>query len=613
MSTVSSNADLKELTRSGKSRSGRTREFINRVFFVSCLLITSIAIIALTVLLTTVAVQGWDGLSMEFITNFTSRNPEAAGIKAALWGSIWVCGVCGLVALPIGVCTAIYLEEFARKNRFTSFIRTNISNLAGVPSIVYGIIGLTIFARMFGLPGIGTETDPGMTIGSTWYDSYYTADGQIAFKPIDSRNASSSAILPGDPLLLVDETDASLVEPLEVPAQIVPDGTAGFSVVVAEKPFVIQVGTLEDAPTSRTDLVAIVKETEALNPKVWKHTTAYLSDGPLEGTALDAAKQETRRWLVCEDLEGQMLFVEAPEDRYSIMAGDTARRLRVVLPRITQSEFNAEHTPETIDVMLGEGGRIISGSEWTEYRVAGRRPTRYVLVERTEATSEPSGAEPPRWLAVYPKLRNEFVEIASRTVSAKVVPDDTDPTTLAPGMVLASDAAEPVKGQRLERRSWYYFQFPLGKGVFAGGLTLMLVILPVVIIASVEALRAVPNSLRQASLAMGATKWQTVQKVTLPASIPMIMTGSILAMSRAIGEAAPILVLGVALFITRTPQNLMDQFTILPMQIYNWAQRPGDSFQQLAAAGIIVLLVVLLTFNAAAILIRQRLQNKLHS
>ena len=112
---------------------------------------------------------------------------------------------------------------------------------------------------------------------------------------------------------------------------------------------------------------------------------------------------------------------------------------------------------------------------------------------------------------------------------------------------------------------------------------------------------------------MGATKWQTVQKVTLPASIPMIMTGSILAMSRAIGEAAPILVLGVALFITRTPQNLMDQFTILPMQIYNWAQRPGDSFQQLAAAGIIVLLVVLLTFNAAAILIRQRLQNKLHS
>ena len=139
----------------------------------------------------------------------------------------------------------------------------------------------------------------------------------------------------------------------------------------------------------------------------------------------------------------------------------------------------------------------------------------------------------------------------------------------------------------------------------------MLVILPVVIIASVEALRAVPNSLRQASLALGGTKWQTIRQVALPASIPMIMTGSILAMSRAIGEAAPILVLGVALFITRTPENLMDQFTILPMQVYNWAGRPQDSFQQLAASGIIILLIVLLTFNAAAILIRQKLQKPL--
>ena len=152
---------------------------------------------------------------------------------------------------------------------------------------------------------------------------------------------------------------------------------------------------------------------------------------------------------------------------------------------------------------------------------------------------------------------------------ADVVSDDTDTSRSARGTVFASDAMEPLKGERIERRSWYYFQLPFGKGVFAGGLTLMLVILPVVIIASVEALRAVPNSLRQASLAMGATQWQTVRQVTLPASIPMIMTGSILAMSRAIGEAAPILVLGVALFITRTPENLMDQFTILPMQIYN--------------------------------------------
>ena len=610
MSSIPSDANLGELTRSGQSRSARIREFINQVFFVSCLLITSIAIIALTVLLTTVAVQGWDGLSMEFITNFSSRNPEAAGIKAALWGSIWVCGVCGLVALPIGVCTAIYLEEFAAKNRFTSFIRTNISNLAGVPSIVYGIIGLTIFARMFGLPGIGTETDPGMTVGSTWYDSYYTADGGVAFKPLESRNASTGAILSGDPLLLIDETDASLVEPVKVPARIVADDASGFSIALSEATLSVTIGSEADALASGSALGGFVRETKALNPKSWDSTTAYFTDAPLTGTELDAAEQRTTRWLACENLAGQMLFVEVDEDRDSIRTGDTAYRLRTVLPRITHREFTAKHDPESIDVLLGEGGRIISGEQWTEYRVAGRRPTRYVLVEHSEETLE---GELPTWLAVYPKLRNEFVETGRRTVAASVVPDDTDPDQLAPGMILAADAGEPISGQRLERRSWYYFQFPLGKGVFAGGLTLMLVILPVVIIASVEALRAVPNSLRQASLAMGATKWQTVQKVTLPASIPMIMTGSILAMSRAIGEAAPILVLGVALFITRTPQNLMDQFTILPMQIYNWAQRPGDDFQQLAAAGIIVLLVVLLTFNSAAILIRQRLQNKLHS
>jgi phosphate transport system permease protein len=147
--------------------------------------------------------------------------------------------------------------------------------------------------------------------------------------------------------------------------------------------------------------------------------------------------------------------------------------------------------------------------------------------------------------------------------------------------------------------------------VLAGGLTLMLVVLPVVIISSQEALRSVPRSLRAGSMAMGATRLQTVFRVTLPASIPMIMTGAILAMSRAIGEAAPILVLGVALFITDVPQSLMDAFTVLPMQIYNWTSRPQEEFRALAATGIIVLLVVLLAFNAIAVLIRQKFSRPL--
>ncbi|MBX3355979.1 MAG: phosphate ABC transporter permease PstA [Phycisphaeraceae bacterium] len=268
----------------------------------------------------------WGYLRWDFFTSYASRFPAQAGIRAPLWGSIWVCAICGLVALPTGVATAIYLEEFAPKNRLTNFIRLNISNLSGVPSIVYGIIGLTAFARLFNI--FGTARD----------------------KP-------------------------------------------GF-------------------------------------------------------------------------------------------------------------EFG---TPD----------------------------------------------------------------------------------------------------------SWFYIRLPFGSGVLAGGLTLMLVILPIVIIASQEAIRAVPNSLRQGALAMGSTRWQMVWRMTLPASIPSIMTGAILAMSRAIGEAAPLLVLGVPLFLRRTPENLMSEFTVLPLQIYRWAADPRVDFRDLAAAGIVVLLVVLLTFNALAIFIRTKLQKPL--
>jgi phosphate transport system permease protein len=118
----------------------------------------------------------------------------------------------------------------------------------------------------------------------------------------------------------------------------------------------------------------------------------------------------------------------------------------------------------------------------------------------------------------------------------------------------------------------------------------------------------VPRSLRAGALALGATPWQTTWSITLPASVPMIMTGAILAMSRAIGEAAPILVLGVPLFIRSTPTNLMSDFTVLPLQIFNWAGRPQAGFHELAAAGILVLLAVLLAFNAVAVVIRHRLQ-----
>lgn len=159
--------------------------------------------------------------------------------------------------------------------------------------------------------------------------------------------------------------------------------------------------------------------------------------------------------------------------------------------------------------------------------------------------------------------------------------------------------------------AWYHLRLPLGRGVLAGGLTLMLVILPIIIVSTQEALRAVPNSLRESSLALGATRWQTVSRVTLPAALPGIMTGSILAMSRAIGEAAPVLVVCGIVFITFTPHHLMDSFTVMPLQIFNWAGLPQPEYHRVAASGIIVLLIVLLFFNALAIFIRNRYQRPL--
>ncbi len=305
-------------------KSYKKKRVYNFLFATFCIIVTSLSVAALFTLITTISIKGWHHLDMDLLQSYASRFPEKAGVKAAVWGTIWLCAICIFTAIPIGVATALYLEELAKKSKITSAIDINISNLAGVPSIVYGIIGLTIFARMFGL--FGTVNDPLIEIG--------------------------------------------------------------------------------------------------------------------------------------------------------------------------------------------------------------------------------------------------------------------DPMT------------------------FFYFRLPFGSSLLVGGLTLALVVLPIVIVSSREAVRAVPSSLREASLALGASKWETVQKVVLPKAIPGILTGSILSISRAIGEAAPILVIGGFLFIRFTPENVFDDFTAMPLQIYNWASRPQEEFHAVAASGIIVLLGVLLVFNSIAVLLRYRFQEK---
>jgi phosphate transport system permease protein len=292
-----------------KSSVGRESEFdprlqfrkrIGTVIFFALLAAVMVGVVGLGILLVQVVIQGAPWLSWHFVADFPSRHPEQAGLRSALFGTIWIMGLTALIAVPIGVGAAVYLEEYAPKNKLTTIIEINISNLAGVPSIVYGLLGLALFVQ---------------------------------------------------------------------------------------------------------------------------------------------------------------------------------------------------------------------------------------------------------WMA-------------------------------------------------------------MGRSLLAGAMTMTLLVLPIVILASREAIRAVPDSYRQAAYAMGSTQWQVERLVVLPAALPGILTGVILALSRAVGEAAPMIAISALVFLTFSPTDPLDRFTVMPIQIFNWVSRPQDDFRGLAAAGIIVLLLILLSMNSAAIYVRNRYQTR---
>lgn len=151
----------------------------------------------------------------------------------------------------------------------------------------------------------------------------------------------------------------------------------------------------------------------------------------------------------------------------------------------------------------------------------------------------------------------------------------------------------------------------LGQSLLAGALTMSLLVLPIIIIAAREALKMVPNPIKEASYALGATRWQTVWFHVLPLAFPGMLTGSILAFSRAIGEAAPLITIGALTYIAFLPDGVMSPFTVMPIQIFNWVSRPQHGFFACAAAGILVLMTILLAMNAAAVFLRQRYQKRL--
>ncbi|MBA3423573.1 MAG: phosphate ABC transporter permease PstA [Rubrobacter sp.] len=156
----------------------------------------------------------------------------------------------------------------------------------------------------------------------------------------------------------------------------------------------------------------------------------------------------------------------------------------------------------------------------------------------------------------------------------------------------------------------FVYIFGLGRSILTGGLILSLLILPVIIIATREAVRAVPQSVREGAYALGATQWEAIRHHVLPQALPGALTGTILALSRAIGETAPLIAIGAVPYMTFLPEGLLSSFTAMPIQIYNWTGEPEEAFQNLAAAGIVVLMLVLLVSNAGAIWLRNKFQRR---
>lgn len=369
-------------------------------------------------------------LSWDFITSSVSSSATTAGLRTSLLGSIWIVSITGIASLIIGVGAAIYLEEYATDNWLTRLIEINIRNLAAIPSIIYGMLGLAVF-------GFALAT---ITGGYLFGQNLPTQSGE----------------------------------------QIV--------------------GSIQ----------------------------AVLGEETLTGDARN-------------DLRESLVIARSDQDQ----------TVQIMADAITSNTLESGEKEALIRLFLS-------------YRL-------------------PS-VETLGWFST-PSIEQAHFDLQD-IVRGKLSSDQLD-------------------GLAESLRSYGTFNTN-GRTVLSAGLTLALLILPLIIVNAQEALRAVPSSIREASYGLGATRWQTTSRQVLPAALPGIMTGVILAVSRAIGETAPLLVVGASTFIGIDPNGFFSKFTVIPIQIYQWTSRPEQEFRAVAAAAIIALLVLMLSLNALAIFIRNR-------
>ncbi len=377
-------------------------------------------------------------LNGKFLTRPMSSAPALAGIRTALIGSLGLMAVVVSVALPVGVGAAIYLEEYAHHGFINRLIETNVRNLAGVPSIIYGMLGLAIFVR-------------------------------------------------------------------------------------------------------------------ALAPLTSGMIFHYNFDAPTVGSVIER---------IAPAFEGAISY-DGAAIRSDAAVVDVATVERVV------------------DTFLFYGSPSLTMNGNSDLREMSRSLAGAL---RIAVDSVPVRADEDYDI----ELRGDYFRFDFAPISDVAA--------------ISDDAFDALMASLARINSFS----PNGRTLLSAGLTLVLLILPIIIINAQEAIRAVPQPIREASYGLGATRWQTIWHQVLPAALPGIMTGTILSVSRAVGETAPLIVVGAATFLVTDPTSPFSQFTAMPIQIYQWTARPQGQFANIAAAAIIVLLALMLTLNAAAIILRNR-------
>ncbi len=403
--------------------------------------------------------------------------------------------ICALTAVPLGVATAILLEEYQPRNKWVkmihNFVQNNITNLAGVPSIVYGILGFTVFAIAFDL---ANPEQPLFDFGYETFHEYSSAGDKNYYVPADSNDPLKPAVKGMKTSFYASINDAR-------------EGADAAIVEIADE-----------------------GRTAGIKKSVDQRMRA------INSTMKSALRKATAN--------GEVQIDEAK----------------------AQTVADAMLTPFKDD-LRADYGKMVSLAADELVKMNGLGAVELIIPRRN--------------------LRSKILQAEYNAAGLQTI-------------IVTNSMPRNKKVPH-----WYYFQIPFGKSVLAGGLTLMLVILPVIIVSSQEAIRAVSREMRSGVLALGGTKWQAIEKVVLPSAVPGICTGTILALSRAIGEAAPILLIGFTT-LQVAPDNLMAKFAAMPLQIYFWTAEPEAAFRFTAASAIIILLVVLLSFNAVAVYIRQK-------